>query len=75
MTKKKDQKKSSFSLKVLGRVIRYMLHYYKIPFILVVACIVISAVATVIGATFPQRLVDDYITPMLAMVRLAASSS
>ena len=66
MTKKKDQKKSSFSLKVLGRVIRYMLHYYKIPFILVVACIVISAVATVIGATFPQRLVDDYITPMLA---------
>ena len=43
-----------------------MLHYYKIPFILVVACIVISAVATVIGATFPQRLVDDYITPMLA---------
>ena len=66
MTKKKDQKKSSFSLKVLGRVIRYMLHYYKIPFILVVACIVISAVATVIAATFPQRLVDDYITPMLA---------
>ena len=66
MTKKKDQKNSSFSLKVLGRVIRYMLHYYKIPFILVVACIVISAVATVIGATFPQRLVDDYITPMLA---------
>lgn len=66
MTKKKYQKKSSFSLKVLGRVIRYMLHYYKIPFILVVACIVISAVATVIAATFPQRLVDDYITPMLA---------
>ena len=66
MTKKKDQKKSSFSLKVLGRVIRYMLHYYKIPFILVVACTVISAVATVIAATFPQRLVDDYITPMLA---------
>ena len=66
MTKKKDHKKSSFSLKVLGRVIRYMLHYYKIPFILVVACIVITAVATVIAATFPQRLVDDYITPMLA---------
>ena len=26
----------------------------------------ITAVATVVGATFPQTLVDDYITPMLA---------
>ena len=43
-----------------------MLHYYKYPFLLVVACIMITAVATVIGATFPQTLVDDYITPMLA---------
>ena len=42
-----------------------MLHYYKIPFIIVVVCILITAIATVIGATFPQTLVDDYITPML----------
>ena len=42
-----------------------MLHYYKIPFLCVVVCILITAVATVIGATFPQTLVDDYITPML----------
>ncbi len=65
MTKKKSDKKPAFSMKVLGRVVKYMLHYYKIPFILVVACILISAVTTVIGATFPQTLVDDYITPML----------
>ena len=50
---------------VLKRVIRYMLHYYKYLFILVIACIVVSAVATVIGATFPETLVDDYILPML----------
>ena len=31
-----------------------------------IACILITAVATVVGATFPQKLVDDYITPMLA---------
>lgn len=43
-----------------------MLHYYKIPFLFVVAFILITAVATVVGATFPQTLVDDYITPMLA---------
>ena len=53
------------SPKVVGRVIRYMLHYYKIPFFFVIVCIVITAVATVVGATFPQTLVDDYITPML----------
>ena len=43
-----------------------MLHYYKIPFLLVVVFILITAIATVVGATFPQTLVDDYITPMLA---------
>ena len=42
-----------------------MLHYYKFPFMLVIACILITAIATVVGATFPQTLVDDYITPML----------
>ena len=65
MTKQKTEKKPAFSLKVLGRVVKYMLYYYKIPFILVVVCILVSAVTTVIGATFPQTLVDDYITPML----------
>lgn len=61
-----DQKmKKRGSMAVLNRVIRYMLHHYKYLFILVVACILISAVATVVGATFPQTLVDDYIEPML----------
>ena len=35
------------------------------PFALVIACILVTAVATVTGATFPQTLVDDYILPML----------
>ena len=51
--------------KVLGRVMRYMLHYYRFPFILVILFILLSAVATVLAATFPQSLVDDYITPLL----------
>ena len=53
------------SLAVLKRVFRYMMHYYKLPFAMVVLCILISAIANVIGATFPQTLVDDYIVPML----------
>ena len=51
--------------RLINRVIRYMLHYYKIPFLIVLACILVTAIATVVGATFPQKLVDNYITPML----------
>ena len=51
--------------KVLGRVLRYMLRSYGPLFLLVLVCILISAVATVVAATFPQTLVDDYIVPML----------
>ena len=51
--------------KVLNRVLRYMLKYYRLPFILVIMFILLSAVATVLAATFPQTLVDDYITPLL----------
>ena len=50
---------------VLRRVVSYMLKYYKWPFLLVILCILIAAIATVIGATLPQTLVDDYITPMI----------
>ena len=54
------------SMTVLNRVVRYMLRLYKIPFFLVVVCILLSAVSTVTAATFPQSLVDDYVVPMLA---------
>ena len=70
MTDKTNGKKAGSRVntasKLINRVIRYMLHYYKIPFLIVLACILITAIATVVGATFPQKLVDDYITPMLA---------
>ena len=52
-------------MKVLNRVLRYMLHYYALPFALVIRCILVAAVATVTGSTFPQTLVDDYIVPIL----------
>lgn len=61
----KKQETRAASPRVIGRVIRYMLRYYKVPFSLVIICIVITAAATVISASFPQTLVDDYITPML----------
>ena len=60
------QQKTAKPGAVLNRVLGYMLHYYKFPFLLVILCITVSAIATVVAATFPQTLVDDYITPMLA---------
>ena len=53
------------SMPLLNRVVKYMLESYKWVFLLVIACILINAVTSVIGATFPQTLVDDYIEPML----------
>ena len=53
------------AMPVLNRVLRYMLRAYWPLFLLVILCILVSAVATVTAATFPQTLVDDYITPML----------
>ena len=58
-------KQKSGSTGVLRRVLRYMLRYYGPLFALVIFCILFSAVATVVAATFPQTLVDDYIVPML----------
>lgn len=65
LNEKKPGGRANNAAKLISRVIRYMLHYYKYPFLLVIVCILITAIATVVGATFPQTLVDDYITPML----------
>ena len=53
------------SLPLLNRVIKYMLSHYKWTFVLVICCIVINAICSVVGATFPQTLIDDYVEPMV----------
>lgn len=64
-TQKRQKGRMDTATRVISRVIRYMLHYYKIPFICVIICILVTAAATVIGAVFPQKLIDGYIVPML----------
>ena len=54
------------SLPLLNRIIKYMLSHYKWTFVLVICCIVINAICSVVGATFPQTLIDDYVEPMVA---------
>lgn len=54
------------SLRILGRLLGYMLKRYKTAFAAVVLCILLSSVMTLKGMLFIQSLVDDYILPMLA---------
>lgn len=52
-----------------GKTIKRLLSYmkeYKLRFIFVLLCIILSAAAGVVSASFIQRLIDDYITPMIA---------
>ena len=52
-------------MKLLGRVLKYVLKHYTFSFIVVVICILIQAVSTIYGMTFMQALVDDYIAPLI----------
>ncbi len=50
--------------RALMRLLTYMKHYW-LQMILVLICIVVSAIAGAYGSMFLQSLIDDYITPML----------
>lgn len=50
--------------KILGKVIRYMIKGYKFSMLAVIICILGSALATLQGTLFMQKLIDDYIVPM-----------
>ncbi|HIT53104.1 MAG TPA: ABC transporter ATP-binding protein [Candidatus Fimivicinus intestinavium] len=52
------------SVRVLKRVLGYMLRNYKFSFFLVIVCILGSALATLRGTLFMQSLIDDYIIPL-----------
>lgn len=52
-------------MKVLKRLIGVIFKKYKLQMIVVFICIFISVLASVQGTLFIQRLIDDYITPML----------
>ena len=65
MTAQKSSKMSvSQQLHAMGRVLGYMLKNYKCSVFMVVVCILGSALATLRGTLFMQRLIDDYIVPL-----------
>ncbi len=51
--------------KTIKRLLSYLGRGYQVQFVIVLACILISAIASVAGSMFLQTLIDDYITPLL----------
>lgn len=49
-----------------SRIMKYMLHYYKWHFILVVILIILMTVCNLQSTLFQKTLIDEYITPMLS---------
>ncbi len=46
------------------RLLKYLFRY-KFSFTVVLICIAVSAVTTVLGTTFLQTIIDDYVTPLM----------
>ena len=51
--------------KTFKRIMAEIMGRYKLHCVAVVLCLIVSAVANVYGTMFMQRLIDDYITPMI----------
>ncbi|MBQ6384688.1 MAG: ABC transporter ATP-binding protein [Lachnospiraceae bacterium] len=51
---------------IFKRLMGYVFKRYGVQMVLVVICIFVSVLANVQGTRFIQRLIDDYITPMIA---------
>ncbi len=61
---KKEMNGKGNTLRSLGKILKYMLKDYKWAFLVVVLCILGSALATLNGTLFMQSLIDDYIVPL-----------
>ena len=48
------------------RLMSYVFRHYRIHFMIVLVCIVISVLASIQGTMFLKKLIDGYITPLLA---------
>ena len=51
--------------KTVFRLLKYVFTTYKLQFFIVLVSIIISSLANVVGIQFIQRLIDDYIVPLI----------
>lgn len=62
-----DKKISKNQMAVLGRVLKYTGKSYGAALAVVALCILVQSISTVVGMSFMQSLVDDYIVPLTKM--------
>lgn len=62
---KQREKTSTSPWKLLKRLMGILMKHYGVQIIFVAICIVITVLANVQGTMFIQRLIDDYIVPLL----------
>lgn len=65
MNKKKAMGRPANPVKIFGRILSYVGKKYRWRLIVVFISIIVSAAANAIGISFSQRLIDDYIVPLL----------
>lgn len=61
---KPDLKSVDFR-KVFPRIMKYVSGAYRVQFVVVLAAILVSSLATVASSLFLRTLIDDYITPLI----------
>lgn len=62
---KRDAKVSKNTLKTAKRLLGYVTKYYKVPFIAVFFCIIVSSIASISVSLSLKFLLDDYIIPLI----------
>lgn len=60
-----EKKRKKIDLKTLKRLLAYVFKFYKWKFFLVMFLILISSLTGVASSLFIQRLIDDYIEPLI----------
>ena len=60
-----SRKLTKGKMAVVRRLVAYIFKDYKLPFFLVLICLLMSTLANVSGSLFLRTLIDDYITPLL----------
>ncbi len=63
---KAELKKSLGKDSTVWRLLGFIFKNYKFRFAVVLACIVVSALTTLVSSLFTKTLIDDYITPLLS---------
>ena len=59
-------KRKKIDKRTMSRLLGYVLKEYKLQFLVVMVFVVLSSLTSVASSLFLERLIDDYITPMLS---------